>query len=200
MERSRAAWSNDILMQVTRHSTLLELRVVSRVARPWRDAARTAAQEALLDHQFSSKALLRFVCFSPPEQRVSRIMSFAADDLMLMDQASFRTVIEIQLALQHVRKRTPFPHRVSLGRVVDLLVGTAGPGLSTEHPLVRQALESMDVSRELLDLNVANEIPHFQRAWRRAPVDWVCIRNLLSIFLVPVLPWDLARVLSGAAS
>ena len=149
MQRSRAAWSNDILMQVTRHSTLLELRVVSRVARPWRDAARTAAPEALLDHQFSSKALSRLVGFSPSEQRVNRIMSSAADDLWLMDRESFREVIEIQLALQHVRMRTPFPHRVSLGRVVDLLVGTAGPGLSTEHPLVWQALQSMDISREL---------------------------------------------------
>jgi hypothetical protein len=51
MERSHAAWSNDLLMQVTQHSTLLELQVLSRVARPWRDAARTVAPTALLDHR-----------------------------------------------------------------------------------------------------------------------------------------------------
>jgi hypothetical protein len=203
--------TNDILTQVTRHSTLLELQVLSRVARPWRDAARTAAPTALLDHQFNSQALLRLVGFSPPECEllnlivssavtrmtacwVNRIVSSATDDRMLMDPGSFRTVIEIQLALQRVRRLTPFPHRVGLGRVVDLLVGTAGPGLSTEHPLVRQALESMDVSRERLALNVANTIPHLQRAWRnfhpdqepgiphQHSVDWVCIRNLLLTF------------------
>ena len=86
---------------------------------------------------FSPEALLRLVGVSPPEQRVNRIMSSAADGLTIMDQGSFRTVTEIQLALQHGRMRTPFPHRVSLGRVVDLFVGTAGPGLSTEHQLVR---------------------------------------------------------------
>ena len=127
-------------------------------------------------------ALLRHVGCSPPEQRVNRIMSASADDLSLMDPGSFRTVIEIQLALQHVRKRTPFPHRVCLGRVVDLLVGAAGPRLSTEHPLVRQALESMNVRRKLLNINVTSGIPHLQRAWRQESVDGVCIRNLLLIF------------------
>ena len=71
--------------------------------------------------------------------------------------------------------------------------------------MVWQALQSMDISRELLDRNVANEIPHFQQAWRKEPVDWVCIRNLLVVFRVwqavgfrPwLLPRDLARVVSA---
>ena len=112
MKRSRAAWSNDILMQVTRHSTLLELRVVSRVARPWRDAARTDAPEALLDHQFSSKALLRLVGFSPPEQRVIRIMSSAADDLWLMDRDLARVVkaLQVQAVLYDGEQQVALDH------------------------------------------------------------------------------------------
>jgi hypothetical protein len=202
MERSHAAWSNDILMQVTRHSTLLELRVVSHVAKPWLDAARTAALEALLDHQFNSKALLRLVGFSPPRQRVNRIMSATAfPAIQRIDPASCRAVIEIQLALNVVRMRTPSPHRVSLGHVVDLLVGTAGLGLSTRHRLVQHALESIHINRELLDLNVANEIPYILQAWRQELVDWVCIRNVLIILLNWVyIPRDLLRVLSGATA
>ena len=197
--------TNDILTQVTRHRTLLELQVLSRVARSWRDAARAAETTALLDHQFNSKALLRLVGFSPPRQRVNRIMSATAfPAIQRIDPASCRAAIEIQLALNVVRMRTPSPHRVSLGHVVDLLVGTAGLGLSTRHRLVQHALESIHINRRAsvhpggksswpaqwistwparLDLNVASEIPYILQAWRQELVDWVCIRNVLIILL-----------------
>ena len=108
--------------------------VCSCVCISWKDNALTMATRRLLDDVYNSSILMAHIDWIPPEQRIERVMNSAKrrGDTQIMDKASFRTLVEIQLALQHKRDgetRNCFP----FGEVVNLLVRSVARGWSSRH-------------------------------------------------------------------
>ena len=160
------------------------LRVCRQVNKMWHEGALIAAPHVLIYEHFDPQALLMSLGYSPPGNRIKRIMEnvAAAGDLALMDETVFRNVVTIQVALQSFRKTTPFPHSVTLKRVIDLLVGAVGHNFEAEHPLVRKAVALLGVPDEHLGADVGDEIPRLQILWRRSVMNHLCIGSLVALF------------------
>ena len=173
------AWPAVVQSLVVGHHGVQELGAVSQVSASWHVAAAFAASRALIWNVFNPLSLFTSLGYSPPETRIQHIIEKAADDLVIMDKEAFRNVVAIQLALQHVRSGTPPPHRVTLNRVINVLVAAVGRQLSAAHPLVVEAIALLEIPEAHLKADVGNLLPQLQKMWRRAIVDPVCIGTLL---------------------
>ena len=162
--------------------SFVELQACSWVCILWRDAPRRHAPQALIDA--CPRALMRLIGWAPPEARVNRIINRAMLDQDFMNMIEFRTVVEVQLVLQYVRRALVYPHSLPLREVVDLLAQSVARGLSTEHPVVRHALALLEITGVQLSLDVGDYIPRMQLIWRHSTMDRACIGSVLHSLVI----------------
>ena len=180
------------------HVALRGLGNCMRVDRSWKEVATSVVMQILFFSSYDIDGLRVLLRYTPEPNRVERIVQSAFSDHMLMDMCEFRKVAELQRLLQHVRCKNPWPHRVTLGDVADLLVKSVVGGLNVEHRLVQNYLrlhilpgfrcrlppDSTTLTlKRYLDLDIGNVIPLLQKLYRWSIVDGVSIQMVLSLLM-----------------
>ena len=157
------------------------------ISKTWKNVVMREAAYRLKHDDYSSSTLMAFINWAPEETRfevrVQRLVDIAREagdsEFDLMEETSFRTLVKIQLALQHrFLARGQFPLR--LRHVVDLLVRSVARGWSSTHPVVQLVLQNLDFLPGDLEVEVGAKIPLMQKAWRRSGMDVVTIGSILT--------------------
>ena len=171
------------------------------ISKTWKNVVMREAAYRLKHDEYSSSTLMAFINWAPEETRfevrVQRLVDIAREagdsEFDLMDETSFRTLVKIQLALQHrFLARGQFPLR--LRHVVDLLVRSVARGWSSTHPVVQLVLKNLDFLPDDLEVEVGDKIQLMQKAWRRSGMDVVTIGSVL-IALQSMFPQRFDRIM-----
>ena len=177
----------DARVEVVRCASYAEFDALIWVSKPWQSDVMREAADRLVHDKYSSSTLMAFINWAPGETlfdellgRLANIARKAGDsDFDLMDETSFRTLVKIQLALQHrFLARGQFPLR--LRHVVDLLVRSVARGWSSTHPVVQLVLKNLDFLPDDLEVEVGDKIQLMQKAWRRSGMDVVTSGSILT--------------------
>ena len=164
-------------------STVVSRRVVHRT---WLAPVLKAAARLLFLAPYDLGLVSVNLDYWPSTARVDCIVSAAHSDMPLMDLKDFNQIVTAQLLLQHLRVQKPFPHRISIGEMLDVFVGGVDARLSCTHPFVREAvLATLNLGMpypEFLQIEIGDDVPFLQRYWRRSLHDHFCIAALVDIF------------------
>ena len=144
----------------------------------------------LLATEFDADKLCAHLGVEVNERRLRRVMGIAkeAGDTLMMNASPFRTVVQVQLVLEHMRKSR---HNLTGAEVIEVLLGSISQRLvvgtmwaAVLHELQKiHSLQGIDLQEDFLGVDVSLEIAFMQRAWREQVVDFVCIETLFTTLL-----------------
>ena len=147
---------------------------------------------AVLTTEFDADKLCAYLGVQVNERRLRRVMGIAdeAGDTNIMDVAPFRKVVQVQFALQHMRKSRPAAHSLTGAEVIEVLLGSISQRLvvGTMWAAVLNELQKehagIDLQEDFLGVDVSCEITYMECIWRQQPIDFVCIKTLFTTLVI----------------
>ena len=119
--------------------------------------------------------------YSIDEDRLARVLRFAAADMLFMNWQQFEELVKVQLCLQ--RFRSIHGGHVTLRDVCTLLLRSLSPTLLMQHDVCTELLAWLTVAPQLLSKRVDSSIGYLQRRWRLSLVDRCCIGSVVQLLL-----------------
>ena len=144
--------------------------------------------QKLIATEFDADKLCAHLGVEVNERRLRRVMGIAteAGDTLIMNASAFRKVVQVQLALEHMRKKRD---NLTGAEVIEVLLGSISQRLvvgtmwaAVLHEL-QEPLLGIDLQEYFLGVDVSLEITSMQRVWRAQIVDFVCIETLFRTLL-----------------
>ena len=123
--------------------------------------------------------------YSIDEDRLARVLRFAAADMLFMNWQQFEELVKVQLCLQ--RFRSIHGGHVTLRDVCTLFLRSLSPTLLMQHDVCTELLAWLTVAPQLLSKRVDSSIGELQNRWRRFLVDRCCIGSVVQLLLLPSL-------------
>ena len=143
----------------------------------------------LLATEFDADKLCAHLGVEVNKRRLRRLVGIAteAGDTLMMNASAFRKVVQVQLALEHMRKSR---HNLTGAEVIEVLLGSISQRLvvGTMWAAVLNELQKeragMDLQEDFLGVDVSLEITYMERVWRQQPIDFVCIETLFTTLAI----------------